>query len=1681
MDIDTVNAQTYREFPLQKRVAKRPTSSDALKGTGNFEDHTGYNDVYREHKIAPRESMKKNDYVPPDGKFDGETTSRLDYPGQTVPKRESFKPSGDALKSDDPFDAYTGYKNTYVEHPLQPKQGRRRDEYQPPTETMDSLSTNKQNFQGLTVAKRKSYKRDTEAFRSDEPIDDSTTSALDYKGYTAQRPEIKRQTGNLKPEGDMDIDTVNAQTYREFPLQKRVAKRPTSSDALKGTGNFEGYTGYNDVYREHKIVPRESMKKNDYIPPEGKFDGETTSRLDYPGQTVPKRESFKPSGDALKSDDPFDAYTGYKNTYVEHPLQPKQGRRRDEYQPPTETMDSLSTNKQDFQGLTVAKRKSYKRDTETFRSDEPIDDSTTSALDYKGYTAQRPEIKRQTGNLKPEGDMDIDTVNAQTYREFPLQKRVAKRPTSSDALKGTGNFDGHTGYNDVYREHKIAPRESMKKNDYVPPDGKFDGETTSRLDYPGQSVPKRQSFKPSGDALKSEDPFDANTGYKNTYVEHPLQPKQGRRRDEYQPPTETMDSLSTNKQDFQGLTVPKRKNYKRDTEAFKSDEPIDDSTTSALDYKAYTTQRPEIKRQTGNLKPEGDMDIDTVNAQTYREFPSQKRVAKRPTSSDALKGTGNFDGHTGYNDVYREHKIAPRESMKKNDYVPPDAKFDGETTSRLDYPGQSVPKRQSFKPSGDALKSEDPFDANTGYKNTYVEHPLQPKQGRRRDEYQPPTETMDSLSTNKQDFQGLTVAKRKSYKRDTEAFRSDEPIDDSTTSALDYKGYTAQRPEIKRQTGNLKPEGDMYIDTVNAQTYREFPLQKRVARRPTSSDALKGSGHFEGLSGYNDVYKEHKLTPRETTKKNDYVPPEGKFEAYTTSQLDYSNQPVSKRQSFKPSGDALKSEDPFDANTGYKNTFVEHPIQPKQGRRRDEYQPPTEIIDSISTNRQDFQGLTVPKRKSYKRDTEAFRSDEPIDDSTTSALDYKEHTTQRPEIKKQAGNLKLEGDMDIDTVNAQTYREVPLNRSVAKRPASSDALKGTGNFEGLSGYNDVYKEHKITPRESMRKNEYHPPEVKFEGETTSRLDYTGQTVAKRGSFRPVADSLKSDQPFDSFTENRDAYIQHNMPAKKIRSREVYLPPSEPMETVSTNKQDFLGIPVQKRQSYKRDTEPYSSGAPLDDATTFAQDFKTWAADRPAIKSQVENLKLEGDMDLYTVNQHTYRGEIGAKRSIKKCGSSNALAGDGKFHGASGYGASFQEYDLKPRQSLKKVEYVAPEGKFEGETTSKLDYQHQPPSKRTKIIPVESFPKSHDPFAPNTGYQETYVRHQVAAKILREKEQYVPPTVPLESVTTNKQDYQSVAAPKRTGFGPTKEPFRSDAPFDGNTTARGDYKQWAVDKALIKRQDTYVKSNDPMDLQTTSNISYRGEPIRKRSGKRPRSSNTLKYDGKFHGESIYRDSFTQQELPAKEVYKKQQYVPPLTRFEGETTSRVDFGIQPLSKTKNFKTTESALRSSAPMIADSIYKDSFAQPPVTARPKRDPQVYIPSSVPFEGISTSRSDFLGNAGEKRVPYRPTKEAFQSNARFDGTTTFSSDFKGALGGGRPQRILRETYQANTAPFDGSTTSRDAFTGQKGVKPRSFKPSVDSFLKSTEKFDGSSTYRGSFETGQSTNWSGPQTILSMA
>lgn len=212
----------------------------------------------------------------------------------------------------------------------------------------------------------------------------------------------------------------------------------------------------------------------------------------------------------------------------------------------------------------------------------------------------------------------------------------------------------------------------------------------------------------------------------------------------------------------------------------------------------------------------------------------------------------------------------------------------------------------------------------------------------------------------------------------------------------------------------------------------------------------------------------------------------------------------------------------------------------------------------------------------------------------------------------------------------------------------------------------------------------------------------------------------------------------------------------------------------------------------------------------------------------------------------------------------------------------------PKDRFEGQTTFKSDYRRNELAPRQNYKPDNGPNISNEPFDDSTCHRADYIPHAIPAKYVRESEQYRGPVAQLDGMTTFRQDYRGQPGEPTSSYKPAGRAFQSDAPLEGETTNRRDYKTWATEKPFVHAHEQYQKPVGVMESDTTSRVTYTQKPLQRIAAMRP--AEARKSSAKFEGVTNYSTDYKQLRGERAMMPKQATYMPNTARFEGNVNER-----------------------------------------------------------------------------------------------------------------------------------------------------------------------------------------------
>ncbi|XP_076443327.1 uncharacterized protein LOC143281916 [Babylonia areolata] len=567
-------------------------------------------------------------------------------------------------------------------------------------------------------------KPDTQAVAVDAPMETSTTNRRDFTQHTGvqRQAALKPTDNNLRAEGAQDFSSsYNLNFQGKLGERARPIRHDKEREQLD---RFEGEATYKAEYRQWDVQPRERRAVEQWVPSSAKMADTTTNRSDFKQQQLSRRAPVKPVEEMGRSDDPFVGETGYRETYKEHQIEPRVGKAREEWSPPSVRFNHQTTKQSDFVGPYQRKRESCRPDRAAFASNAPFQASTTNRADFQEKPLGQRYVHRQPEYVRPDGDMDMTTTSKSQFRQFQLdgRRQPVEKPGSSHILRGAGPMENRSGYNTDFTEVRSPRRELMKpKATYAPSEGKFQGESTAKSDYVPKSLSPRETYRPTWEPIQSDVPFESSTENRESFIPKTLPPRQQRGQEMYVAPSVPFNATTTNKESFQGEFAPKRSSCKPSNAAAMSEAKFEGTTTFAEDFRKHEVSPRARHQYETYVPPEGVMDLRTCNQENYQDVGRVSRhVITKPGSSHVLRGEGKFTDSSSYNsDFSAPPPQERRRVLPKSDYQPSQDRFDHVPTYKASFTGAFAPRQTNFRPANRPLQNLNAFEDNVPPKAPY--------------------------------------------------------------------------------------------------------------------------------------------------------------------------------------------------------------------------------------------------------------------------------------------------------------------------------------------------------------------------------------------------------------------------------------------------------------------------------------------------------------------------------------------------------------------------------------------------------------------------------------------------------------------------------------------------------------------------------------------------------------------------------------------------------------------------------------------------------------------------------------------------------------------------------------------------------------------------------------------------
>ncbi|XP_053573386.1 stabilizer of axonemal microtubules 2 [Bombina bombina] len=350
---------------------------------------------------------------------------------------------------------------------------------------------------------------------------------------------------------------------------------------------------------------------------------------------------------------------------------------------------------------------------------------------------------------------------------------------------------------------------------------------------------------------------------------------------------------------------------------------------------------------------------------------------------------------------------------------------------------------------------------------------------------------------------------------------------------------------------------------------------------------------------------------------------------------------------------------------------------------------------------------------------------------------------------------------------------------------------------------------------------------------------------------------------------------------------------------------------------------------------------------------------------------------------------------GKMEGITTFKSDFIPYDVVGRPVRPHAEYQPKPGNIDLGTTYNKDYNPYKIQPMAPVRPVERRPTYVGKFDTNPTYKDDFRAWDMQKRELAKHDNaYQPPTGKFGNSTTFQDDYFPKELMPRESYKPSNIAKHSDIPFDGTTSHRTSYVPYDIVPRFARQKEQFKPSSQPFEDLTTHRLNFKGVLGELTKSYKPEHGK-VGSSAKFEGSTEFKDSFQPWSVNMPHVHKSQEYIPPTTHMELDTTTHLDYVPHQLGFIAPIRPVSHGRRSNAPFQGNSTMKDDFRAWETGRQEmiKKDHQIPKPTGK-FNGLTTFKSHYQPHEIHLTQSFKPSNAALRSSAPFESGTLYRSDF---------------------------------------------------------------------------------------
>ncbi|EPZ34137.1 hypothetical protein O9G_003736 [Rozella allomycis CSF55] len=333
------------------------------------------------------------------------------------------------------------------------------------------------------------------------------------------------------------------------------------------------------------------------------------------------------------------------------------------------------------------------------------------------------------------------------YVEHPIPARYNFKPVHVPL--NTGHFAGDTENQSKYTQHHVLPRQKPKpvRNEWSRrEDAPFEGHSVYDNDYKQVQIPKRYVHEKAV-YIPNPNPIDSMTTNKADFPSWIVERRKIRERAPYAPNPAKMDGVSESSAQYRSWPVHMRPLTPK--AVFVS--PTEDREFTSImraDFISHNVKR-RIPRPPAKWIPSpGKFSGESVQHSDFKFVQSERIQPIKPSQTDSLTEKNKFEGQSEQHTKYQAWPTPKPPQKRTAKYNPNQAHFEGISTQKTDFQQWAINKVQPIKPSQiDSLTHKTHFEGRSEQSSMYTAWPT-PK---------PPQKRIIPYMKNGFKFEGITT------------------------------------------------------------------------------------------------------------------------------------------------------------------------------------------------------------------------------------------------------------------------------------------------------------------------------------------------------------------------------------------------------------------------------------------------------------------------------------------------------------------------------------------------------------------------------------------------------------------------------------------------------------------------------------------------------------------------------------------------------------------------------------------------------------------------------------------------------------------------------------------------------------------------------------------------------------